>query len=116
MRFLLDAWLPPALARQITSLGYDAEHVTDSGRSRETDQSIRAYAAELGAVNSAIGISTIPVQASNRRQLEATISGLSPFEIINECERQDSTKTGIRAVGSNPATRPINASFHLVLY
>ena len=50
MRFLVDAQLPPALARHLTSLGHDAEHVADSGRSRGSDQSIRAYAAEIGAV------------------------------------------------------------------
>ena len=50
MRFLVDAQLPPALARHITSLGHDAEHVDDSSRSREPDQSIRAYAVEIGAV------------------------------------------------------------------
>jgi len=50
LRFLVDAQLPPALARQIASLGHDAEHVADSGRSRDTDQSIRTYAAEIGAV------------------------------------------------------------------
>ena len=50
MRFLVDAQLPPALARHIASLGHEAEHVADSGRDRAADQSIRIYAAEIGAV------------------------------------------------------------------
>jgi predicted nuclease of predicted toxin-antitoxin system len=49
LRFLVDAQLPPALARHIESLGYPAEHVADSGRTRATDTAIRAYAAETGA-------------------------------------------------------------------
>ena len=50
MRFLVDAQLPTALARHIASLGHEAEHVADSARSRDTDQSLRAYAAQIGAV------------------------------------------------------------------
>ena len=50
MRFLIDAQLPPALARQIESLGHTAEHVADSGRAMATDNTIRGYAAEIGAV------------------------------------------------------------------
>ena len=50
MRFLVDAQLPPDLARRIESLGHAAEHVADSGRANATDDAIRAYAAETGAV------------------------------------------------------------------
>ena len=50
MRFLVDAQLPPALARQIELLGHTAEHVADSGRAKAADNVIRAYAAETGAV------------------------------------------------------------------
>ncbi|MDT8383074.1 MAG: DUF5615 family PIN-like protein [Gammaproteobacteria bacterium] len=31
MRFLVDAQLPPALARQLASQGHDAQHVADIG-------------------------------------------------------------------------------------
>jgi predicted nuclease of predicted toxin-antitoxin system len=31
MRFLIDAQLPPALARWLSSAGHDAEHVADIG-------------------------------------------------------------------------------------
>jgi predicted nuclease of predicted toxin-antitoxin system len=50
LRFLVDAQLPPALARQIASFGHAAEHVADSGRASATDDSIRSYAAESSAV------------------------------------------------------------------
>lgn len=50
MRFLIDAQLPPALARHIESLGHHAEHVFDSGRTSASDRLIRIYAAEIGAV------------------------------------------------------------------
>jgi predicted nuclease of predicted toxin-antitoxin system len=50
LRFLVDAQLPPALARQVESLGHTAEHVADSGRAKAADNAIRAYAAETGAV------------------------------------------------------------------
>ena len=50
MRFLVDAQLPPALARQIESLGHDAEHAADLGLERAPDSKIRARAAESGAV------------------------------------------------------------------
>ncbi len=50
MRFLVDAQLPPALARHIESSGHKAEHVVDLGLEKGTDVRIRAKAAELGAV------------------------------------------------------------------
>ena len=50
MRFLVDAQLPPALARQIASLGHDADHVADLGLERAPDPEIRARAADSGAV------------------------------------------------------------------
>ena len=50
MRFLVDAQLPPALARQIETLGHAAEHVFDCGLATGSDDVIRAYAAKVGAV------------------------------------------------------------------
>ena len=49
MRFLVDAQLPPALARRIQSLGHDAEHVADCGLSTATDAEIRTQAEKTGA-------------------------------------------------------------------
>ncbi len=50
MRFLIDAQLPPALARRIEALGHSAEHVADCGLSAAADTAIRSYAAAAGAV------------------------------------------------------------------
>ncbi len=50
MRFLVDAQLPPALARRIESLGHDAQHVFDLGLAKAKDDEIRAHAGRTGAV------------------------------------------------------------------
>ncbi len=50
MRFLVDAQLPPALARRIEALGHSAEHVVDCGLQAAPDTEIRRYAASAGAV------------------------------------------------------------------
>ncbi|OFW15709.1 MAG: hypothetical protein A3F70_15770 [Acidobacteria bacterium RIFCSPLOWO2_12_FULL_67_14] len=50
MRFLVDAQLPPALARRIEALGHSADHVFDSGLTTAPDNAIRAHAAKIGAV------------------------------------------------------------------
>ena len=50
MRFLVDAQLPPALARQIETFGHSAEHAADCGLATAHDEAIRSYAASSGAV------------------------------------------------------------------
>ena len=50
MRFLVDAQLPPALARRLEVLGHTAEHVADRGMASASDAVIRDYAASVGAV------------------------------------------------------------------
>ena len=49
MRFLVDAQLPPALARRLESLGHAAEHVADLGLSQATDSEVRKHAAKTDA-------------------------------------------------------------------
>ncbi|TCT22831.1 DUF5615 family PIN-like protein [Thiobaca trueperi] len=49
MRFLVDAQLPPALARWLTERGHDAAHVLDLGLLEASDQVIWARAGETGA-------------------------------------------------------------------
>lgn len=49
-RFIVDAQLPPALARWLTAQGYEAEHVFDFGGDGTTDQQIWNRASEKGAV------------------------------------------------------------------
>jgi predicted nuclease of predicted toxin-antitoxin system len=50
LRFLVDAQLPPALARRLESLGHRAEHVADHGMTSASDNAIWEYAASVGAV------------------------------------------------------------------
>ena len=50
MRFLVDAQLPPALARRIEALGHSAEHVFECGLATASDEAIRSYAAKTKAV------------------------------------------------------------------
>ena len=49
MRFLVDAQLPPALARYLATGRQEAEHVADIGLGAK-DQAIWEYAARVGAV------------------------------------------------------------------
>jgi len=50
LRFLVEAQLPPAVARRLESLGHGAEDVFDLGLGRASDDYIRATAADSGAV------------------------------------------------------------------
>jgi predicted nuclease of predicted toxin-antitoxin system len=44
MRFLVDAQLPPALARWLTERGHEADHVADKGMAAAKDTVIWEYA------------------------------------------------------------------------
>jgi predicted nuclease of predicted toxin-antitoxin system len=48
IRFLIDAQLPPGLARRLTSRGYPAEHVNRIDLGIATDSAIWRYAAQNG--------------------------------------------------------------------
>jgi predicted nuclease of predicted toxin-antitoxin system len=50
VRFLVDAQLPPLLARYLVAAGYQAEHVSNLGLNAASDQEIWGRAADLGAV------------------------------------------------------------------
>lgn len=50
MRFLVDAQLPPALARHLVFLGHEASHVADAGLLVARDQEIWRYAEGCDAV------------------------------------------------------------------
>lgn len=50
MRFLVDAQLPPALARWLAERGHTAEHVADLGLATANDRAVWEYAATVGAV------------------------------------------------------------------
>lgn len=49
MRFLIDAQLPPALARLLTDRGHTAEHVYDIGLGGAADRVLWDYALEHNA-------------------------------------------------------------------
>lgn len=48
-RFLVDAQLPPALARRIAALGHETAHVLDAGLLDASDSQIWDYAIATGA-------------------------------------------------------------------
>jgi len=50
MRFVIDAQLPPALARWLASHGHEAEHVADIGLRDAADPAIWRYAFENEAI------------------------------------------------------------------
>ena len=50
MRFLVDAQLPPALARVLSAHGHVAEHVNDIGPGDAPDGDLWRYALQHGAV------------------------------------------------------------------
>lgn len=50
MRFLIDAQLPPALARWLESNGHEAEHVADRGLAGADDRTIWRSAAATSAI------------------------------------------------------------------
>lgn len=102
MRFLVDAQLPPALARWIASHGHWAEHVADCGLVSAPDGAIRAYAANTDAVivtkdeDFVIhrllsgGPAVVWVRAGNTRRVELLRRFDAGFaEIIDALERGD---------------------------
>lgn len=50
MKFLIDAQLPPALARYLQAFGHDAEHVVDVGLREADDNAIWQFATSPAAV------------------------------------------------------------------
>ena len=50
MRFLVDAQLPPALARWLAAQGHEAEHVVDCELAQASDPAIWDYAISVGAI------------------------------------------------------------------
>jgi predicted nuclease of predicted toxin-antitoxin system len=66
VRFVVDAQLPPALARWIAGQQHDAEHVADVGLTAASDREIWRYAEAAGAV-----IVTKDEDFARRRSLES---------------------------------------------
>ena len=66
MRWIVDAQLPPALARQLKQRGHEAEHVEDAGLRHAEDDAIWQYALTRGAVVITKD-EDFPIRASIRR-------------------------------------------------
>lgn len=49
MKFIVDANLPPGLARWLTSQGHESYHVNDLGMTSTEDRTIWQHAREIGA-------------------------------------------------------------------
>jgi predicted nuclease of predicted toxin-antitoxin system len=49
MRFIVDAQLPPALARWLAANGHEAAHVADSNMASASDKAISDFALANGA-------------------------------------------------------------------
>jgi predicted nuclease of predicted toxin-antitoxin system len=49
MRFLVDAQLPPLLARHLVSLGHEAEHAVDVGLEQSSDRDIWKFAVQTSS-------------------------------------------------------------------
>ena len=67
MRFLVDAQLPPALARHLVALGHEASHVADIGLLSARDRDIWDYAGENDAVLITKDEDFVTLRALNRR-------------------------------------------------
>ncbi len=50
MRFLIDAQLPPGLARWLAARGHDCDHVNDIGLGAAPDDRIEAWARDAQAI------------------------------------------------------------------
>jgi predicted nuclease of predicted toxin-antitoxin system len=50
VKFLIDAQLPPALGRWLSTGGHEAEHVGDVGLLEASDTAVWSYALRTGAV------------------------------------------------------------------
>jgi predicted nuclease of predicted toxin-antitoxin system len=50
VKFLIDAQLPPALARFLKEAGYEAEHLIDKGLENSDDSPVWDYAVSTAAV------------------------------------------------------------------
>jgi predicted nuclease of predicted toxin-antitoxin system len=67
MRFLVDAQLPPALARRLAERGHEAEHVADRQLAAASDTRIWDFALQTAAV-----IITKDEDFAQRKALEAS--------------------------------------------
>ena len=99
MRFLVDAQLPPALARWLNDMGHDAEHVSDIGMQSAPDRVIWNYALSKGAA-----IVTKDEYFAQRRALVDHGPAIAWIRLPN-ARRQDLVAWFGKASGNCPDTR-----------
>ena len=78
MRFLVDAQLPPALARWLVAAGHEAEHVADRGMQAASDKEIWDL-----AVRERAAIITKDEDFAQRHALAATSSAIVWIRLRN---------------------------------
>lgn len=101
MRFLVDAQLPPALARWLAAKGHEASHVADHGLEAASDSAIWTFALQTSAaivtkdedfaqrkVLADIGPAVIWVRLPNTRR-QVLLDWFEPLlpQIVNALER-----------------------------
>jgi len=82
MRWIVDAQLPPALARMLAEHGHTAEHLVDVGLRHSSDETIWDYAEEHAAV-----IVTKDEDFPNRALIESSHPAIVWLRIGN-CSRR----------------------------
>jgi predicted nuclease of predicted toxin-antitoxin system len=83
MRFLIDAQLPPALARWLAARGHEAEHVADRQMASASDRAIWDVAAQAAAV-----IVTKDEDFAQRKSLIATGPAVIWIRLPNSRRRE----------------------------
>lgn len=101
MRFLIDEMFAPAVARDLTDLGHDAQHVRDVGLAGRNDDEVFDYATIedrvivtenavdfVGLLDSAasIGNETAPVVLALKRTLPSD-AGAMAHQLVNRLAR-----------------------------
>ena len=104
MRFLVDAQLPPALARWLSEQGHDAKHVGDLGMQSASDSTIWDHALAASAAiltkdedfaqrkalrDGGPAVIWIRLPNTRRRDLLAWFAGILP-EVLAALERGES--------------------------
>jgi predicted nuclease of predicted toxin-antitoxin system len=83
MRFLVDAQLPPALARRLAELGHEAEHVADRRLAAATDAQIWDF-----ALRDAVVIITKDEDFAQRKALTKSGPGVVWIRLPNTRRRE----------------------------
>lgn len=89
MRFLVDAQLPPALARFLSDAGHQAEHVYDIGMAAASDREIWGYAHQNRAViitKDEDFVSLVSVQSETPSVIWVRVGNIGKQDLLNWIE------------------------------